>query len=153
METTQELSPSLVIFVFFSLVLCIWAIVDLFRSNFTKTNKVIWLLVVLFAPFGVFIYLFIGRRFKPLPVAPPAMNVSEDGPPAKEGLDGLSRVQATGWPAPLLLLAIAVFCVLLYLKAVTLLGQEKTAFLLLGAMVAVGAVFTFFHVNQRRKRQ
>lgn len=153
METTPNLSPSLIIFVFFYLVLCIWAIVDIFRSNFTRINKVIWLIVVLFAPFGGFIYIFIGRRFKPVPGALPTPQEPSRGMPAEEGAKkGPIREQMAGWPAPLMLFAIAVFCVLLYLKAVSFLGQEKTAFLLIGAMIIVAAVLTFFYISQVKKK-
>lgn len=153
MDTTQNLSPSLIIFVFFSLVLCVWAIVEIFRSKFTKMNKAIWLLVVLFAPFGVFIYLFIGRRFRPSPEVPLTENTPQGALPAKEAAAGLSHETTARWPGPLLLFAMAVFCVLLYLKAVMLLGQENTAFLLLGAMVVVGAILTVFYISQARKKR
>ncbi len=153
METTQNLSPSLIIFVFFSLVLSIWAIIDIFRSTFSRLNKVIWLLVVLFAPFGVFIYIFIGRRYRPVPDGRPREEIPEAGAAPDQGQAVQRKGQAGGWPAPLVLLALAVFCVLLYLRVVSVLGQEKTAYLLLGAIVVVGAVLTFFYMGKSKKRQ
>ncbi|HEY3276565.1 MAG TPA: PLD nuclease N-terminal domain-containing protein [Syntrophorhabdaceae bacterium] len=148
---TQNLPPSLIIFVFFSLVLSIWAIVDIFRSAFTKLSKILWLIVVVFAPFGVFIYLFLGRRLKPLPQNPAPDDVPPDTPRRKGVLPSPAR-QPVRWPAPLTLMALGVFCVLLYLKMVTYLGQEKTALFLIGAMVVIAAILVFFYINQARKK-
>lgn len=62
-----------IIFMFFigflipvaTIVLIIWALVDILKSEFTGSNKVIWVLVVLFLPLiGSILYLVIGRKQK-----------------------------------------------------------------------------------------
>lgn len=47
------------------LVLTIWALIDILRSNFRGNDKIIWVLVVLFLQFfGAILYFLIGRRQK-----------------------------------------------------------------------------------------
>jgi hypothetical protein len=151
MENTTSLPPSLIIFVFFSLIVSIWAIVDIFRSAFTKFYKFIWLFVVLFAPFGCFIYLFIGRRLKPFPQGASPKDGSEGAPPPGEKGAASQAARPAMWPAPLVLLAVGIFCVLLYLRLLPLLGQETMAFILLGAMIVVGAVLVFYRLGRATK--
>jgi len=45
-------------------ILSVWAIIDIIKSNFREsTNKIVWLLVVLFLPIvGVILYFVIGRK-------------------------------------------------------------------------------------------
>ncbi len=59
------------IFIFFTLlgigllVIWIWALIDILKSEFTGNNKIIWLLLVIFIPLlGVILYYFIGRDQK-----------------------------------------------------------------------------------------
>jgi len=48
-----------------TIVLIIWALVDILKSEFTGSNKVIWVLVVLFLPIiGSILYFVIGRKQK-----------------------------------------------------------------------------------------
>ena len=150
METTQNLPTPLLIFVILSLILCVWAIVDIFRSNFTKLNKLIWLAVVLFAPFGIFIYFFIGRRLKPLQEGPSPRDAEAGVPFQGVRPVGPAPSRNVMWPVVATLVAMAVFCVVAYVRLVALLGREKTGFLLLGAMVLVVAVMTFLHLRQGR---
>ena len=43
----------------------IWALVDILKNEYTGSNKVIWLLLVLAVPLvGVILYFFIGRGQK-----------------------------------------------------------------------------------------
>lgn len=50
-----------------SLVLWILGVVDILRSEFTKWNKIIWLMVVIFVPIiGPILYFLIGRKQKVL---------------------------------------------------------------------------------------
>ena len=43
----------------------IWALIDILRNEFTGTNKLIWLLLVIFLPLlGVICYFFIGMKQK-----------------------------------------------------------------------------------------
>jgi hypothetical protein len=43
----------------------IWCLVDILKSNFDAGNKAIWILVISFVPFfGVLLYFFIGRKQK-----------------------------------------------------------------------------------------
>ncbi len=46
--------------------LWVWALVDSIRSEFANsTNKIIWVLVIMFLPLlGALLYLFIGREQK-----------------------------------------------------------------------------------------
>jgi phospholipase D-like protein len=44
------------------LVLWLWTLVDILRSEFTGNNKLIWLVAVILVPvIGVILYLLIGR--------------------------------------------------------------------------------------------
>ncbi len=46
-------------------VLIIWALVDILKSEFTGSNKIIWVLVVLFLPLiGSILYFVIGKKQK-----------------------------------------------------------------------------------------
>ena len=43
----------------------IWALIDILRSEFSGSNKIIWLLVVFFIPvLGLVLYLAMGRKQK-----------------------------------------------------------------------------------------
>jgi len=43
----------------------IWALIDILRSEFTGSNKLIWLLAVIMVPMiGMILYWFIGREQK-----------------------------------------------------------------------------------------
>ncbi|MEM1973528.1 MAG: PLD nuclease N-terminal domain-containing protein [Thermoplasmata archaeon] len=47
------------------LIFWIWALVDIIRSEFPGSNKVIWILVVIFVPLiGMILYFLIGRKQK-----------------------------------------------------------------------------------------
>jgi len=47
------------------LVFWIWALVDILKSKFTYSNKIIWLLIVSFVPIiGFILYFLIGRKQK-----------------------------------------------------------------------------------------
>ncbi len=46
--------------VFFSFLVTVFAVIDVVRSRFRDSDKLIWLLVAIFAPFGGFIYFFVG---------------------------------------------------------------------------------------------
>jgi hypothetical protein len=61
---TAELS--IVLFcIFFIALLPLVALIDILRSNFAGNNKLIWILVVLFANFiGSILYFIIGRKQK-----------------------------------------------------------------------------------------
>ena len=151
MENPQNLPPSLIIFILLSLVLCIWAIVDIVRSSFTRVNKLIWLLIVLFAPFGIFIYFFLGRRLKPadrgrVPVAGSGddVRISKESPEP-------TRLRNVTMPFLITLLATALLAVITYMNAVTLFGREKTGWILLAAMVIVGLILTFFRLGRGRR--
>jgi len=54
----------LILFVFIPFVLSLWALVDILKSRFREsTNKIVWLLVILFIPIlGVILYFIIGRK-------------------------------------------------------------------------------------------
>jgi hypothetical protein len=152
MENPQNLPPSLIIFVFVSLILCIWAIVDIARSAFTKLNKLMWLLIVLFAPFGIFIYLFIGRRLKPVSrEAVPDNKPGGEVQTSREPEGSLPHRNVT-WPFVATLAATAVLCVISYVNVVSVLGREKTAWILISAMVIVGMILTFLQFRRGRKR-
>jgi len=48
-----------------AIVLIIWALVDILKSEFTGSNKIIWVLVVIFLPLlGSILYLAIGKKQK-----------------------------------------------------------------------------------------
>lgn len=150
MENTQTLSPSLVVFVIISLILCVWSLVDIFRSSFTRLNKLIWLSVVLFAPFGIFIYIFVGRRMKPLRQGLPPDEAAGGARPAAVRPIGPAPTRGITWPIVATLFAVAVLCVVTYVNVVSLLGRERTGSLLLGAMALVVAILTVLHLRQRR---
>ena len=151
MENAPTLSPPLIAFILLSFVLCIWAIVDIFRSAFTRVNKLIWILVVLFAPFGIFIYLFVGRRLKPVAEAP--------GPDTGQGGNGTGEAAGPGtdtdrkgrWAVIWTMAVLAVLCVIAYFNLVFVLGREKTGFVLLLAMVLVGVILTVLSLKGRKK--
>jgi hypothetical protein len=47
------------------LLLWIFALVDILRSEFTSSNKIVWLLVVIFLPvIGFILYFLIGTKQK-----------------------------------------------------------------------------------------
>ncbi|MBI5747871.1 MAG: PLDc N-terminal domain-containing protein [Nitrospinae bacterium] len=60
--------PELIIVVLFILlpfIFWFWALVDILKSEFTGSNKIIWLLIVIFIPFlGFILYFLIGRKQK-----------------------------------------------------------------------------------------
>ena len=152
METPQNLPPSLIIFIFVSLILCIWSIVDIARSSFSKFNKVMWLLIVLFAPFGIFIYLLFGRRLKPVnPVSLPEGNQSADVERAgsRGPAESLPHRNAA-WSYLTTMAVTALLCVITYLNIVTLVGREKTGWILLSAMVIVGMILMFLQLRRGR---
>jgi hypothetical protein len=46
-------------------VLWLWAMIDILKNEFTRSNKLIWLLVVMLLPFiGMVLYWLIGREQK-----------------------------------------------------------------------------------------
>ena len=48
-----------------SFVLWLWALIDILKSDFNGSEKIIWLLVVFFLPLlGFILYFFIGRKQK-----------------------------------------------------------------------------------------
>ncbi|MBZ9627411.1 PLD nuclease N-terminal domain-containing protein [Psychroflexus sp. CAK57W] len=47
------------------LIITLWALIDIARSEFSGNNKVVWVLIVLFTNFlGAVLYFFIGRKQK-----------------------------------------------------------------------------------------
>lgn len=71
METTLDhfmgllTSQMILIIIVISVVLWIYALVDLFKSSFEGTHKLIWVLVILFLPIiGSILYISIGRKQK-----------------------------------------------------------------------------------------
>ena len=47
------------------LVFWLWSFIDVLRNEFTGSNKLVWLIIVLLLNvFGSFLYLFIGRKQK-----------------------------------------------------------------------------------------
>lgn len=61
------LAAMLVMWIVFAaaFVLWLWALVDILKNEFTGSNKLIWLLVVILIPFvGMVLYWFIGREQK-----------------------------------------------------------------------------------------
>jgi peptidoglycan/LPS O-acetylase OafA/YrhL len=150
MENPPTLSPGLLIFMVISLILSIWAIIDIFRSNFSRLNKFLWLLVVLFAPFGMLIYFFVGRRLKPALQASP-VNTSESVLPENKTPAGSPQEKKT---QPFLgtLIIIAGLCIITYINVVSALGREKTEVILLGAMALVGSVLIFVYFTRLKKK-
>ncbi len=52
-------------FIFLPLVLWVFALVDILKSEFTGSNKIVWLLVVIFLPvLGAVLYFLIGKQQK-----------------------------------------------------------------------------------------
>jgi len=50
---------------FAAFVFWIWALIDILKSEFTGSNKLIWLLAVIMVPMlGMILYWFIGREQK-----------------------------------------------------------------------------------------
>lgn len=152
MENPQDLPPSLIIFIFVSLILCIWAIVDIARSSFTRFNKVMWLLIVLFAPFGIFIYLFIGRRLKP--VGHEAVPGNKSGGEVRIPTEPPGSIPQRKSTRPFLitLLVTGLLCVITYINVVSVFGREKTGWILISAMIIVGVILTFLQLAAGRKR-
>ncbi|MCP9770690.1 hypothetical protein EGI22_22520 [Lacihabitans sp. LS3-19] len=65
----SNLSFSLIIWqvaVFLFWLLMIFAIIDIIRSKFQKNDKLIWVLVSIFVPFGGAFYFIWGRKSKVL---------------------------------------------------------------------------------------
>jgi hypothetical protein len=60
----------LLLFIAAPLVLWLWALIDLLRSNFSDSiTKLIWAVVIIFIPLlGALLYLLIGRNQKVKPV-------------------------------------------------------------------------------------
>ncbi|MBJ6120149.1 PLDc N-terminal domain-containing protein [Pontibacter sp. BT310] len=60
----------LLLFIAAPLVLWLWALIDLLRSNFSDNiTKLIWAVVIIFIPLlGALLYLLIGRNQKVKPV-------------------------------------------------------------------------------------
>jgi len=58
--------PQIVLIVaFFLLIFPIIALIDILRNEYTNSNKIVWLIVVLMIPFiGSFLYYFIGTKHK-----------------------------------------------------------------------------------------
>ena len=55
----------IVLFVLFVVPIWLIAFVDILRSEFTGSNKIVWLLAVILVPFiGPIAYFFIGRKQK-----------------------------------------------------------------------------------------
>lgn len=52
------------LFLVIPLIIIAWALIDVLRSNFQNdSNKIIWVLVILFLPFlGSILYFIIGRK-------------------------------------------------------------------------------------------
>lgn len=47
------------------LIITLWALIDIAKSEFSGNNKVVWVLIVLFTNFlGAVLYFFIGRKQK-----------------------------------------------------------------------------------------
>lgn len=59
--------PELLIVIVFVIpgIFWLWALIDILKNDFTGSNKLIWLLLVLFIPvLGFVLYFLIGRRQK-----------------------------------------------------------------------------------------
>ena len=60
-----HLGASELILILLPAVLWIIALVDILKSNFQESNKIIWVLVVIFLPIlGAILYFFIGKTQK-----------------------------------------------------------------------------------------
>lgn len=44
--------------------LSIWAIIDIVKSRFSDTQKLMWVIISIFVPYGAIIYFFVGRKQK-----------------------------------------------------------------------------------------
>lgn len=54
-----------VIFLVFGILLPLWALIDILKSNFEGNNKLIWIIVVVFTNLlGVLLYILMGRKQK-----------------------------------------------------------------------------------------
>ena len=52
-------------FIVAPIVLVVWALIDILKAEFTGSNKVVWILIVLFVPgIGPILYFAIGRKQK-----------------------------------------------------------------------------------------
>ncbi|MBA4418261.1 MAG: hypothetical protein C0392_10185 [Syntrophus sp. (in: bacteria)] len=151
MENTQNISPSIIAFMAVSLVISVWAIIDIFRSNFSKLNKILWLLVVLFAPLGMLIYFIIGKRFLP-PREAPQSPVPERQDQEKEVPADPLREENRKMPLYGMLIIIAILSIITYINMVGILGREMTGMLLLGAMAIVGFILIYINLSRMRKR-
>ncbi|MUP46406.1 hypothetical protein E0K83_11715 [Gramella sp. BOM4] len=60
----DNLMMSFIVFlVFLGIALVIWVIIDLFQKNFSMTEKLLWLIVILMAPvLGSIVYFIFGRN-------------------------------------------------------------------------------------------
>ena len=68
----------IVLFVLFSPIWVI-AFVDVLRSEFTGSNKIVWLIVVILLPFvGPIAYFFIGRKQKVKEVKENLVNIMQN---------------------------------------------------------------------------
>jgi hypothetical protein len=57
--------PWQIILILFGIVIPIIALIDVLRNDFTKNNKLIWILVILFTGLiGTLIYLMVGTKQK-----------------------------------------------------------------------------------------
>ena len=55
----------MIFFFAFPLILWIWALVDCLKSEFTGSNKIIWVIVIIFFPVvGPILYFIIGQGQK-----------------------------------------------------------------------------------------
>lgn len=64
--TILSLWQLVAILLFINWLFSIWTIFDISKSQFTNTQKLMWVVISILAPFGAFVYLFIGRKQKPL---------------------------------------------------------------------------------------
>lgn len=54
-----------IIFLVFGILLPLWALIDILKSNFEGNNKLIWIIVVVFTNLlGVLLYVLMGRKQK-----------------------------------------------------------------------------------------
>jgi len=59
------IGPWQMILILFGVLIPIIALIDVLRSNFTKNNKLIWILVILFTGLiGTLLYLMLGTKQK-----------------------------------------------------------------------------------------
>ncbi|MCM8568059.1 PLDc N-terminal domain-containing protein [Gramella jeungdoensis] len=53
------------ILIILTVVMVIWAIVDIFQKNLSLTEKLLWLIVIILAPIiGTLVYFLLGRRIR-----------------------------------------------------------------------------------------